>query len=65
MKRARAITLAVAALEREIKSLVFDANLHDVMGATYPYAIKASARRKELREAVATLKQPQQERMKL
>lgn len=65
MNRARATALAIAALEREIKAVVFDANLHDLMGAEYPYAVKASERRKELREAIEALKEPKQTRMKL
>lgn len=65
MKPERAMALAIAALEREIKALAVEANLHDLAGARYPVAIRASERRKELRDAVVTLQLPQQARMKL
>lgn len=65
MTNARAITLAIAALETQIKVLAVNANLHDMCHADAPVCIEASRKRKELRDAVATLKQPQQSRMKL
>lgn len=65
MTHARAIVLAIAAMQREIRALAVEANLCDQMGATYPAAVNASKRRKELQQAIEALKQPQQERMKL
>lgn len=63
MTRRRAITLALECIQREIKKLAADANFHDVYHADSPYAIKASARRRELREAVQALREPTQTRM--
>lgn len=65
MNRARATALAIECIEREIKRLAVDANLHDLMHADYPAAVKASARRTELRAAIAALKEPKQTRMPL
>lgn len=65
MNRARATTLAIQCIEREIKTLAVHANLHDQYGADTPVCIDASKRRKELREAIDVLKQSKQERMKL
>ena len=42
--------------EAEIKTLNFDANVHDQLGADYAAAVKASARRKKLREAIEVLR---------
>ena len=63
MTRARAITLAIAALEREIKVLAVQANLHDQYGADAPMCVEASKRRTELRAAIEALQEPKQERM--
>ncbi len=60
MKRAHAIRIAIASIEREIKSIAVDANLHDLYKADYPHAIKASKRRTDLRAAIEILKEPQQ-----
>ncbi len=65
MTNATAIKLAIQALEKEIRRLSVNANLHDMCHADAPVCVEASRKRKELREAVATLKQPQQARMKL
>lgn len=65
MTRARAITLAIAALEAQIKALAVNANLHDQYGADAPACVEASARRRELREAIAALQEPVQARMRL
>ena len=65
MTRARATALAIAALEREIKALAVNANLHDQYGADAPVCVEASRRRTELREAIAVLKEPMQARIKL
>jgi ABC-type phosphate transport system auxiliary subunit len=55
VKRDRAIRLAVEAIQAQIHKLAVDANLHDVYGADYPQAINASAKRKELLEAIEIL----------
>ena len=60
-KRARAI--AIQCIEAEIKRLAANANLHDMYHADAPVCIEASKRRKELREAIDALKEPQQMRM--
>ncbi len=65
MTNARAITLAIAALEKEIKQLAVNANLHDMCHADAPVCVEASRKRKELRDAIQALRQPQQARMKL
>lgn len=65
MTSQRAITLAIQALEAQIKALAVNANLHDMCHADTPVCVEASRKRKELRDAVATLRQPQQARMKL
>lgn len=53
----RAITIAKAAIEREIKRLAANANLADQYGATSPACVNASRQRKELREAIEALGQ--------
>jgi hypothetical protein len=65
MTRPRAIAIAIACIEREIKRLAVEANLADQCGATYPAAVQASQRRQELRAAMAALKEPEQQRMRL
>lgn len=65
MDNRRAITIAVQVLEKEIKALAINANLHDMFHADAAACVEASRRRKELRDAVAALRQPQQARMKL
>jgi hypothetical protein len=62
MNRARATTIAIAAIEQEIKRLAAAANLHELYGADVPHAIQASKRRKELRDAIEALRQPTQTR---
>lgn len=63
MTNQRAITLAVQALEGQIKRLAVNANLHDLFHADAPVCVEASRKRKELRDAIAQLRQPQQARM--
>ena len=65
MNRRRATAIAVECIEREIKRLAVNANLHDVYHADAPVCVAASARRRLLREAIEALKQPQQMGMKL
>lgn len=57
---ARAITIAIQAIEAEIKRLAVNANLHEMYHADAPACVQASERRRVLREAVQTLKEPQQ-----
>lgn len=57
MTHARAISLAIKALEAEIKRLAFNANLYDMVHADTPVCMDASRRRKELRAAIAELKE--------
>jgi hypothetical protein len=64
MNRARANALAIAALEREIRALAVHANLEDAYHSGIPMCVAASKRRKELREAIAVLKEATQERVK-
>lgn len=63
MTSQRALTLAIQALEAQIKALAVNANLHDVCHADAPACVEASRKRKELREAIAQLRQPQQKVM--
>jgi hypothetical protein len=65
MNRARATTLAIQCIEREIRALAVNANLHDQYGADTPACVEASKRRKELREAIEALQEPKQTRMTL
>lgn len=65
MNRQRATTIAISAIEAQIKALAVNANLHDMMGADAPVCVEASKRRKELREAIEALRQPAQTRMPL
>jgi hypothetical protein len=60
-----ALTLARQLFECEIKRLAVQANLHDVYHADAPACVEASRRRRELRAAMNTLKEPEQMRMKL
>lgn len=52
---AQALRLGIAALEEIIQSISTDANICDLLGATYPQAINASRQREKLREAIARL----------
>ena len=65
MNRVRATALAIQALEREIKALAVNANLEDAYHSGVPMCVAASKRRKELREAIAVLREPAQARMKV
>lgn len=49
------ILVAIEAMNKEIKMLNFDANLHEWYGADYPAAVNASRRRCELRMAIKAL----------
>lgn len=62
MNQSQAIKLAIGCIEREIKRLAANANLHDMYGANMPSCVDASKRRKELREVIDELKQPSQAR---
>ena len=61
MKHSQAIKLAIAALEREYKSLAVNANLANHYGATTPACLDAARRRREIEQAIALLRpaQPQ------
>jgi hypothetical protein len=63
--RARATTIAIACIEREIKRLAVAANLHDLYGARHPAAVQASQRRQELWAAIEMHRLPEQTRMQL
>jgi hypothetical protein len=52
----RALTLAIHALESERQHIAVEANLCDMYGARHPSAVNASARRKEINQAIETLK---------
>ena len=60
----KATALAIQALEKEIKALAVNANLEDAYHSGIPMCVEASRRRRELREAIAVLKEPVQARMK-
>ena len=60
MKHAQATKIAIQCIEREIKRLAVNANLHDMCHADAPVCVEASRRRKELREVIEALRQPQQ-----
>lgn len=53
----KTIKLALEALRREFKSLSVDAWVHEIHGATYPEALRASKRRREILAAIAELEQ--------
>ena len=55
MKYSQAIKLAIIELKRRIKTISFDANMHDLAQATYPAARRASAERKRLKLAIKVL----------
>lgn len=68
MTEATAITLAIAAIELQIKSLAIDANLVDIWSIPQPtelgvenyrtpHRIAASEKRKQLQQAITTLQQ--------
>ncbi len=65
MNAHRATSIAIQCIEAEIKRLAVNANLHEMMHADAPVCVEASKRRKELREAIAALKEPQQIGMQL
>lgn len=60
MNHRRAVALAIDCIEREIKRLAVNANLADMYHNDAPMCVEASRKRKELREAIAALRQPQQ-----
>lgn len=65
MTHSQARTIAIRAIEAQIKALAIDANMHERLGATYPRAIQASAERARLRAAIAKLQEVEQERIAL
>ena len=65
MNTHRATKIAISYIEAEIKRLAVNANLEDQYHSGIPMCVEASRRRKELREAIEALKQPQQVGMKI
>lgn len=63
MTRARAIRIAVAALEAERQRLAVNANMYERLGLDTPATRGAATRRAELAAAMAILQQPEQTRM--
>ena len=55
MKLSTAYKTAIDSMEKEIRTLNLDANLHEQMGADYPRAISASKQRKKLKTAIEKL----------
>lgn len=55
MDESKALQMAIEALKYQVKLAAVDANLFDFKFADYPYAKKASKRKKELLEAIAVL----------
>lgn len=65
MNAHRATKIAIRCIEAEIKRLAVNANLEDAYHSGIPMCVEASKRRKELREAIQTLKDPMQVGMKI
>jgi hypothetical protein len=61
MNRKKALKLGIEALNVWIKHFAVDANIHDVYGGDYPYAIKASQKRRELLGAIEELEKMKNE----
>ncbi len=57
MTPARAIALALVALEEQRHRLAPEANLHDIYGADHPGAVKASQKRAEIGAAMKELEE--------
>jgi hypothetical protein len=55
MKKETAIKIAIKAMRRRVRLIVFDANLHDLIGSDLPMAVNASKERKKLNEAIECL----------
>ncbi len=51
----QALKLAIECVQREIARIAVDANLHDVFGARYPFAIRASKKKEALHQAIMIL----------
>ena len=56
MKLSKAVSIAIESMRLEIKKIAFDANLFDRNLVDYPLAEKRSQRKKELEDAIQTLK---------
>jgi hypothetical protein len=56
MNHRQAVRIAVAAMQRELRVIAFDAQVHDQLGARYSQAVMASKRSAELKAAIAVLK---------
>lgn len=56
MNKKTAIILAIACMDKEIKRLAQQANLHDLYQSDDIHTIKASERRKDIREAIKILR---------
>ncbi len=52
MKKKLALDIAIEGIRHLIKNVVVDANLHDLYGANYPYAVRASKRKRALQDAL-------------
>ena len=65
MNAHRATKIAIRCIEAEIKRLAVNANLEYAYHSGIPMCVEASKRRKELREAIQTLKDPMQVGMKI
>lgn len=63
MTRGKAIRVAIEAMQREIRRLSVDANLHEAYGLDSPTAVSASKKRAELRDAILILEQKSQNPM--
>jgi len=57
MTPARALKLAIKALEEQRHKLAPEANLHDCYGADHPGAVKASQKRAEIEAAMKELEE--------
>ncbi len=55
MDETTALNLAIECVNKEIRRLAVDANLAERFGATFPYAVRASKRRSQLRQALELL----------
>ncbi len=55
MKPKQAYRIAIKAMERRVKAINFDANLHELIGSEVPSAVNASKERKRLQTAIECL----------
>jgi len=62
MNYEKAVKMAVKAMKEQIKTVSFDANMHDQYRADYPLAVKSSKTRADYLEAIRVLENTIRER---